>query len=578
MFKRRLASLISDCDHHSLPNSAHGFSSPRSIPSTKSNMASISVIESLRQQIASCEVQLQHLRQQLAEAERQRQQQCEQERLRHTTTTDPLTHDMNYGIADDFRSEIFAVLSSVGDEQPASRRWPLDYSEYKRYGRQLIMPEIGLQGQLRLKNASVLIVGVGGLGCSAAAYLVGAGVGTVGLIDGDVVEESNLHRQILHSTARVGMTKVDSAMVSLSSLNPNVKLVPHYSRLTPESAISTILPYDLILDCTDTPDSRYLISDTCVLLGKPLVSASALRTDGQLMLLNSPPLPPGDSRGGPCYRCVFPKPPPPESVVSCGDGGILGPVVGVMGVLQALEVIKVLTRENQHSLAPPADAQGPQSTGQCAITSEPTPDPPSLLIFSAYANPMFRSIRLRTRKPKCATCSTHATITSEALNSGSLDYVQFCGTINRVDALSPSERISVDNYAKVRMEVNPFTGMEPSKDNHILVDVREKVQFELCSLDGSVNIPFSTVSSTPGLGANGAGSGTDGVEQNWVSKLRRPPEKPIFVVCRLGNDSQLTVRKMKELGLDCGGRRWIGDIKGGLRAWRESVDPEFPDY
>jgi adenylyltransferase/sulfurtransferase len=230
-----------------------------------------------------------------------------------------------------------------------------------------------------------------------------------------------------------------------------------------------------------------------------------------------------------------------------------------MGVLQALEAIKVLTRQTE--------------------TAEPTGEPPTLLIFSAYTNPMFRSIRLRTRKPKCAACSAHAVVTSEGLNSGSLDYVQFCGTINPVNALASNERISVENYAKIRLEVNPYTGMDPSKDSHILVDVREKVQFDLCSLEGSVNIPFSTVTTTPGPGSNGIVNGTQTPEgQDWVSELKSHPEKPIFVVCRLGNDSQISVKKMKELGLDYGGQRWIGDIKGGLRAWRENVDTEFPEY
>ncbi|KAF2662409.1 hypothetical protein K491DRAFT_709779 [Lophiostoma macrostomum CBS 122681] len=524
-------------------------------------MTTVSVVESLRQQIATCETQLGYLRQQLAEAEHLQQQRRlrGEESVRRTTDYDPLAHDMSYGLSDDFRSEIFAALSHAEEEQQEQsvQRWPLDRTEYKRYGRQLIMPEIGLQGQLRLKNASVLIVGVGGLGCPAAAYLVGAGVGTVGLVDGDVVEESNLHRQILHSTPRIGMTKVDSARVALNSLNPNVRLISHPTRLSPESAIATFQPYDLVLDCTDTPASRYLISDTCVLLGKPLVSASALRTDGQLMVLNNPPRAKGDGSGGPCYRCVFPKPPPPESVVSCGDGGILGPVVGVMGVLQALEAIKVITAEQP---------------GVNGNSVRPTPaDSPSLLIFSAYANPMFRSIRLRARKPKCAACSTQASVTPDALNSGSLDYVQFCGSINPVNTLSANERISVDNYAKIRMEVNPFTGMEPSRDSHILVDVREKVQFDLCSLDGSINIPFSTVSSVLTKEASE-------VESKWASELRSHSDKPIFVLCRLGNDSQLTVKRMKELGLDNGGQRWIGDIKGGLRAWRENVDNDFPEY
>ncbi|KAL1612816.1 hypothetical protein SLS60_001045 [Paraconiothyrium brasiliense] len=520
------------------------------------------VIYSLRRQITSCESQLQDLKRQLAEAEYQSQQQRSnlQSEQSVLSAADPLAFDFSHGVHDDFRAEVLAALSQPEDSAPPQKRWPLDSNEYKRYGRQLIMPEIGLQGQLRLKGASVLIVGVGGLGCPAAAYLVGAGVGTIGLVDGDTVEESNLHRQILHSTAKVNMPKVESAMIALHSLNPNVEIVPHHRRLTPETAISTFQPYDLVLDCTDTPASRYLISDTCVLLGKPLVSASALRTDGQLMVLNYPPRPPGDTAGGPCYRCVFPKPPPPESVVSCGDGGILGPVVGTMGILQALETIKVLTK------GPSALSNGSAS-----------PDPPSLLIFSAYANPMFRTIRLRTRKPKCAVCSTHATITPEALNSGSLDYVQFCGTINPIDALSSNERISAENYAKIRLDVNPFTGLEPTKDSHILVDVREKVQFELCSLEGSVNVPFSTISSTPTGDRNGTVTET-GLEVGWVSELRQHADKPIFVVCRLGNDSQITVKKMKELGLDNGGQRWIGDIRGGLRAWRHNVDTEFPDY
>lgn len=340
-------------------------------------------------------------------------------------------------------------------------------------------------------------------------------------------------------------------------LNPNVKLLPHKSRLAPENALATFRDYDLILDCTDNPASRYLISDTCVILGKTLVSASALRVDGQLMVLNNPPLPTGDVKGGPCYRCVFPKPPPPESVVSCGDGGILGPVVGVMGVLQALEAIRVLT-------------QRPSVTTTIPI------EPPSLLLFSAFSSPMFRSVRLRTRKPKCTACSAQSTITADILNSGSLDYVQFCGSIDPVDTLTPQERISAESYAKLRSGVNPFTGTVSNKNNHVLVDTREKVQFELCNIDGSRNIPFSEVSMVR-TNNNIGNDPMDIGEPLWAQELRQH-EKPIFVVCRLGNDSQMTVRKMKELGLDHGGRRFIGDIRGGLRAWKEAVDHDFPEY
>lgn len=277
------------------------------------------------------------------------------------------------------------------------------------------------------------------------------------------------------------------------------------------------------------------------------------------MVLNNPPLPAGDLNGGPCYRCIFPKPPPPESVVSCGDGGILGPVVGVMGVLQALEAIKVLSQKD--TVATPAQAE-----------------PPNLLLFSAYSNPMFRSIRLRTRKPKCAACSAQSTVTPEALTSGSLDYVQFCGSINPIDTLSPQERISAESYAKLRSGVNPFTGNVSKIDSHILVDTREGVQFELCNIDGSRNVPFSVVSATRVNKNNGEYDSMDLQEAHWVKDLRQQPEKPIFVVCRLGNDSQLTVKRMKELGLDFGGKRFIGDIRGGLRAWRESVDRSFPEY
>ncbi|KAF2453394.1 molybdenum cofactor [Lineolata rhizophorae] len=449
-------------------------------------------IHTLREEIASCETRLAELRTQLAAAEARSQ-----------------TESRN--------------------EQKA-RKWPLEKDDYKRYGRQLILPEIGLQGQLRLKKASVLIVGVGGLGCPAAAYLAGAGVGTIGFVDGDTVDESNLHRQILHTTPKVGMSKVDSAIDYCKSLNPTLTYTPHRTPLTPQTALPTFTPYDLVLDCTDNPATRYLISDTCVLLCKPLVSASALRTDGQLMLLNHPSRPAGsvpardsDSPpGGPCYRCVFPRPPPAASVVSCGEGGILGPVVGVMGVLQALEAIKLIAggrRDRRYE--------------------------PSLLLFSATADAPFRSVRLAARRPGCAACSARATVTRDALAGGSLDYVRFCGAVEPVRALGPGERVGAREYYAEEPDPDP---------DHVLVDVRDKVQFELCSLAGSINIPYSEIAATA-----------------------LPPRRRIYVVCRLGNDSQLAARRMKELGLGAGGKRWIGDIRGGLSAWRE-VDGEFPDY
>ncbi|KAI9814817.1 MAG: Urmylation protein [Pycnora praestabilis] len=492
-------------------------------------------IETLRDQIVGLERQLAELKAQLAQAETQ---------------------------ADTDRS------GSISPPETASLpngqcKWPLAPEEYRRYGRQMIMPEVGLQGQLKLKASHVLVVGVGGLGCPAAAYLAGAGVGTIGLVDGDTVEMSNLHRQILHGTKTVGMAKVDSAIEYLRDLNPTITYHAHRAHLTPQTAIAIFSQYDLILDCTDHPTSRYLISDAAVLCGKPLVSASALRTEGQLMVLNDPPRPPGDLEGGPCYRCVFPKPPPAESVVSCGEGGILGPVVGVMGVLQALEAIKLLVAGV--SKIPPA---GQGSADQRAKKA----GAPSLLLFSASGSPPFRSVRLRSRRASCQACSASASITEESVTSGSLDYVQFCGVLSPVELLSDHERVTATIYEGLRIKSqNP--GM--SRD-HLLVDVREKVQFDICSLDGSINVPFSDIQSGNALRSQEDES-TGHSKPSWIPQSF-PPEASIHVVCRLGNDSQLAVRKLKEAGLDDGGKRYIGDIRGGWRAWRHEVDESWPDY
>lgn len=320
--------------------------------------------------------------------------------------------------------------------------------------------------------------------------------------------------------------------------------------------------YDIILDCTDNPATRYLISDTAVLLGKPLVSASALRTEGQLMVLNNPPRPPGDKEGGPCYRCVFPKPPPADSVVSCADGGILGPVVGTMGVLQALEAIKVIT----------AFTDG-------GITSS-VRDPPSLLIFSAYSNPQFRSIRIRSRRQNCAVCSENATVTLNTIASGSTDYVFFCGSANAPSVLSPEERVSPQEYRRRHPQPGPSASTASS---HTMIDVRDKAQFGICNLENSINIPISSILSLAPIPKTQKHDGEDdGIDQlpAWLPPDIATTESndPIYVVCRLGNDSQIAVQKIKALGLDRNGQRFIGDIRGGFHAWREQVDPEWPQY
>lgn len=471
----------------------------------------------LREQILATEAQLEQLRQQLTQAE---------EAQRRAQDADKLETG--------WQNEIMGALNNSDhhfyqEHQFHKQNFPLTADEYRRYGRQLIMPQIGLQGQLRLKAARVLVVGAGGLGCPAAAYLAGAGVGTLGLVDGDTVEESNLHRQIAHATDRVGLFKVDSAIEYLSQLNPNVNYIPHRAHLCPSDALELFADYDFVLDCTDHPTSRYLISDACVLSGKPLISASALRTEGQLTVLNNPPRAPGAADGGPCYRCVFPRPPPAESVVSCGEGGILGPVVGVMGVLQALETIKVI-------------AAGPD-----AMVTQPT-----LLLFSAFTSPQFRTVRLRSRRADCAACSATYTITPASLTSGSMDYVAFCGVTNPVSVLSAEERVSASDLASVLAD--------PADHAPLVVDVRDPVQFELCNLPGSVNLPWQ------------------GLQQRLKTEadhLETWRGRDVVVVCKLGNDSQLAVQMLKEMNPAVSSLR---DVEGGFRAWRSEVDHEWPDY
>ena len=333
-------------------------------------------------------------------------------------------------------------------------------------------------------------------------------------------------------------------------LNPNVHLIAYPTHLTPTNALATMEDYNLVLDCTDHPASRYLISDAAVLSGKPLISGSALRTEGQLMVLNNPPSTSHQEVGGPCYRCIFPKPPPIESVVSCGDGGILGPVVGVIGVLMALEAIKLIVSGDTYSLTSDKNVA------------------PSMLLYSAYNTPPFRQVRLRGKRPKCTGCSTSGSITKHILNSGSIDYKVMCGITSPLDVLKQDERIHVRE-----LKNNLDAGNKP----HILLDVRDETQYGICNLEGSVNVPISAIEGM--TGSRDIVQNSDPTINRFIASLEHLPfDAPIYTICRLGNDSQLVVRKLKSLGYDNDGQRWIGDIKGGYRAWRQHVDPEWPEY
>ena len=321
--------------------------------------------------------------------------------------------------------------------------------------------------------------------------------------------------------------------------------------------------YDIVLDCTDHPTSRYLISDACVLAGKPLVSASALKTEGQLMTLNMPP------GAAPCYRCVFPKPPPADSVISCGEGGILGPVVGVMGIMQAANAIEMITMHA--SLA---------GGGQPPLVWK---DPPARLwIYSALDSQPFRPpITLKQRRKGCASCSASPSVTRESLRSGSVDYAAFCGWNQSVRVLGEHERISAEDYKSKD---------DNSHHPHIVVDVREKLHFDICHIPGSINVPYSLIASriqaSSSQDTDGRSTLSDSNDKllplhNLTSMASASPNIPIYFICRFGNDSQEAVRFFQNtypLLVKAGScERFVGDIEGGLHAWSK-VKPSFPDY
>ncbi len=311
---------------------------------------------------------------------------------------------------------------------------PFSPEETRRYSRHLILPEFGARGQKKLKASRVLVVGAGGLGSPAAMYLAAAGVGTLGLVDFDVVDLSNLQRQVLHGTPDVGRPKLDSATERLTALNPHVTLRAHPERLTAANALSLFEDYDLVLDGTDTFATRYLINDACVLTGKPNVSASVFRFEGQLSVFGA--------KEGPCYRCLYPEPPPPGLAPSCGEGGVLGIVPGVVGTLQATEAIKVM----------------------CGL-GEPLIG--RLLTFDALEM-RFRQFKVK-KDPACPVCGPHPSITAL------IDYEAFCGT----RAPPPGT---------VR-EVTP-QWLQARRKQVQLLDVREPGEREVNAIDGGVAIPF----------------------------------------------------------------------------------------
>ena len=324
----------------------------------------------------------------------------------------------------------------------------LTNEEVARYSRHLIMPEVGMDGQLKLKAASVLCIGAGGLGSPVAMYLAAAGVGRIGLVDFDVVDYSNLQRQIIHGTPDVGRRKLDSARDSLNAINPEVEVETHEVALSSANALDLLDGYDVIVDGTDNFPTRYLVNDACVLLGKPNCYGSIFRFEGQASVFGAP--------DGPCYRCLYPEPPPPGLVPSCAEGGVLGILPGVVGTIQATEAVKLIIGAGEPLIG-------------------------RFLIYDALRM-RFRELKLR-RDPECPVCGEQRTVTEL------IDYDQFCGVAPAAGASAdeppPSDDATVEQL-KARLD---------SRDEPFILDVREPQEYQICNIPGSTLIPLGELPS-----------------------------------------------------------------------------------
>jgi adenylyltransferase/sulfurtransferase len=390
---------------------------------------------------------------------------------------------------------------------PEQRLKNIDFSndEIARYSRHLIMPEVTLEGQKRIKAASILCIGTGGLGSPIALYLAAAGIGRLGLIDFDVVDFSNLQRQILHGTDDVGRKKLNSAKDRIKAANPNVQVDLHDCMFRSENAMQIVQDYDIVVDGTDNFPTRYLSNDVCVLAKKPNVYGSIFRFDGQCTVF-APHL------GGPCYRCMFPEPPPPGMVPSCAEGGVLGVLPGIIGVLQAIEAIKLII-----------------GIGDSLIGR--------LVSFDALKL-RFREFKIR-KDPNCPICGDHPTIHEL------IDYDQFCG-IPQADAETAKE-MDVPSISPVELRAK-----FDRKDKFVLVDVREPFEYEICNIPGSKLIPLGELPAR-------------------LSELDSADD--IVLHCKVGGRSAKALRVLQEAGF-----RKLSNLRGGIDAWADEVDPSVPRY
>ena len=394
----------------------------------------------------------------------------------------------------------------------------LSNDEIARYSRHLILPEVGMEGQQKLKAAKVLCVGTGGLGAPLALYLAAAGVGTIGLVDFDTVDASNLQRQVIHSTATVGMLKVDSAEIMLKGLNPHLNVVKYNTMLTSANALDIFKDFDVIADGTDNFQTRYLVNDACVLTGKPNAYGSIFRFEGQASVFGT--------KEGPCYRCLYPEPPPPGLVPSCAEGGVLGILPGLVGIIQATEVIKLIL-----------------GIGEPLIGR--------LLLVDALGM-SFRTLKLR-KNPDCPVCGTHPTVTEL------IDYDQFCGVPKPTETgpLEVAQNKAVNDLPVVdgvpQISVEALKRKLDAKEDIFVLDVREPHEYPIANL-GAPLIPVGSLESR-------------------ISELAPQKNSEIVVHCRSGARSQKAAVILKNAGFTN-----VSNVTGGILAWAEKIDPSMPKY
>ena len=387
----------------------------------------------------------------------------------------------------------------------------LSNDEIARYSRHLILPEVGMEGQQKLKAAKVLCVGTGGLGAPMTFYLAAAGVGTIGLVDFDVVDESNLQRQIIHSTKDVGRPKIDSAAEKLTALNPKIKIVKHETMLTSANALDIIKDYDIVADGTDNFPTRYLVNDACVLSGnKPNAYGSIFRFEGQASVFAT--------EEGPCYRCLYPEPPPPGLVPSCAEGGVLGILPGLVGVIQATEVIKLILGKGEPLIG-------------------------RLLLVDSI-NMRFRELKLR-KNPDCPVCGKNPTVTEL------IDYQQFCG-------IAPEPK--ADQVATTATQIqNGIPQISPielkrrldSGEDLFVLDVREPHEYQIANL-GAKLIPLGDLPARAGE-----------LDKN----------REIVVHCKSGGRSQKAAEFLAQNGF-----KNVQNLAGGITGWSNDVDPKIAKY